>query len=115
MPSAHAELSDHIQISSTICVQQVQGVPGALNVFTMCCMYGLKVTKASLWDLGMLSAHCGPLCESAHELQRLSHLFLETLGRNLDIAKTLHLGRGSKRLIRNFSCQFSKNPRGSDN
>lgn len=44
MSSAHVELPDHIKISSTICAQQVQGVQGALNVFTMCCMYSLKVT-----------------------------------------------------------------------
>ena len=113
MSSAHVELPDHIQISSTICAQQVQGVQGALNVFTTCCMYSLKVTEASLWDLGMLSARCGPLCESAHELQSPSHQFLETLGRNLAIAKTLCLGRGSKGLIRNcFLASSAKIPAG---
>lgn len=35
--SAHVELPDHAKISSTICAQQVQGVQGALNVFTMSC------------------------------------------------------------------------------
>ena len=111
-PSAHMELPDHIQIS-TVCAQQVQGVQGAVNIFTTYCMYSLKVTKASLWDLGMLSACCEPLCESAQEQWSSSHLFLETLGRNLSIAKTLLLGRGSKRLIRNgFLASSAKIPWG---
>lgn len=111
--SAHVELLDHMKISSIICAQQVQGVQGALNIFTTCCLYSLKVTKASLWDLGMLSACCKPLCEGAHWLQSPSPLFLETLGRNLAITKTLHLGRGSKRLIRNcFLSSSAKIPGG---
>lgn len=59
--SEHIELPDHIQTSSTTCAQQVQGVQGAFNAFTMSCMYSLKVAKAGLWDVGMLSALCRPL------------------------------------------------------
>lgn len=114
MSLAHVKLPDCIQISSTIRAQQVQGVQGALNVFSMCCVYSLRVTRASLWDLGMLSACCRLQSESAHELQSTSHLFLETLGRNLANTKTFGDGQqeSDKKL---FYCQFSKNPRGNDN
>lgn len=114
MSSAHVELPDRIQISPTIRAQQVQGVQGALNVFSMCCVYSLRVTGASLRDLGMLSACCRLLSESAHELQSPSHLFLETLGRNPAIDKTFGEGQqeSDKKL---FYCQFSKNPGGNDN